>query len=78
MTAAIELAFVIAGLVALMWAIMSPNAGVGSRAAAGSFGIVALLIAMLLHAEDSGGSLRPVGLGVRSCVRNARVLSGRL
>jgi drug/metabolite transporter superfamily protein YnfA len=52
MTSAIELAFVIAGLFALMWAIMSPNAGRGSRAAAGTFGVVALLVAMLLHGED--------------------------
>ena len=53
MANAIELAFVIAGLFALMWAIMSPNAGMGRRAAAGGFGLLALLIAVLLHGEDA-------------------------
>jgi hypothetical protein len=48
---AIELAFVIAGLFALAWAIMTPNAGAGRRIAAGSFGIVALIIAAILGAE---------------------------
>ena len=54
MANAIELAFVIAGLFALMWAIMGPNAGAGRRIAAGSFGLMALFIALLLHSEDRG------------------------
>jgi hypothetical protein len=41
-----------AGLFALMWAIMSPNAGMAGRIAAGSFGLVALLVALVLHGED--------------------------
>jgi hypothetical protein len=51
MSTAIELAFVVAGLFALMWAIMSPNAGAGRRIAACSFGLVALPAALILHAE---------------------------
>jgi hypothetical protein len=52
MANAIELAFVIAGLFALMWAITSANAGPGQLVAAGSFGLVALFIALLLHSGD--------------------------
>ena len=46
----IEVLFVAAGLFALCWAIMSPSAGPGQRAAAGTFGILSLLIAAFLGA----------------------------
>ena len=52
MNAAIELAFVIAGLFALMWAIMSPSAHPAARVGAGTFGLLALLVAVMLHSED--------------------------
>jgi hypothetical protein len=51
MSTAIELAFVIAGLFALMWAIMSPNAGPVARTGAGAFGVLALLIALFLRGD---------------------------
>ena len=52
MSTAIELAFVIAGLFALCWAIMSPSASPAARAGAGVFGVLALLIGAMLHSED--------------------------
>ena len=53
MNAAIELAFVIAGLFALCWAIMSPSAHPAARVGAGTFGILALIVAAILQSEDA-------------------------
>jgi hypothetical protein len=51
MSTAIEFAFVVFGLALLFWAITATDKSPGSRAAGAGVGIVALILALLLH-ED--------------------------
>jgi hypothetical protein len=55
MITALEIAFMLAGFLALGWAILSPNAGIATRLIAIVFGIAALIAARALereHRED--------------------------
>jgi hypothetical protein len=58
MTHAIELAFVVFGLSLIFWGITATDKSAGRRAAGAGVGIIALLIALLLHSDDHdrGGS----------------------
>ena len=52
---AIEIALMVIGLLALVWAIANPNANLAARLIAIVFGVIALIIARVLereHRED--------------------------
>src|SRR5262245_19486400 len=58
MTATIELAFVVFGIALLFWAITATNKSAGARAAAGSVGFIALLLALFLRSSDDSHDWR--------------------